>query len=339
MEVFVKSFDSYRTIKHATTLSASCVLDSLTAENSPVVVRGNDINLTDVGNWLVADGTVYRISQVTPGQVITTMTLTSPLEAFNRPLELQTLPAEASVGAFISSALWSEWVSCEDPAYAMPYLVVSNLDTTLFVSPDLDNAGMFRLPDYCRLMRKSNRVQVAFLDAGSMLQCVIKKETPQSRKISFSDGRSQLVSVVYAASGLAKITAINDVKTAEKDEDGSFIYRRDRTVWYLSEDGDVSQTVPERRAAGGWGSVYIRGTGDVYTKVQEAFAAQKTGHKVEFWSSLDLAVLTDCTYEINGEVFRSFISHKRKDSGDRRFYYKTGDLATTITEKLKGVIK
>lgn len=339
MEVFVKSFGSFRTVKHATTVSESLVLESLAADSSTVVVNGTRIDLSDIGNWLVADGFIYSISKVAPGQGVTTLTLTHPLEAFNRPLELQLMPAAASIGDFIAEVFRSEWSACPDPVYAMPYLVVSNSDTTLLVPPDLDNAGMFKLPDYCRLMLKSQGVQVTFRDGGESLLCQIQKKPVQRRQISFSDGRSQLVNVVYAASGLAKITALCDVKTDEKDESGAPVYRRERSTWYLSEDGDVSQAVPARRASGGWGSIQLRNTGNLYTKVLETFAANKTGHKVEFWSDVDLDILTDCAYEISGTVFRSFISYKRKDSTDRRFYYKTGDLATTITEKLKGVLK
>ena len=40
-----------------------------------------------------------------------------------------------------------------------------------------------------------------------------------------------------------------------------------------------------------------------------------------------------------GEILRSYISYIRKSSEDSRYYYKSGELATTATEKLRGVIK
>ena len=65
------------------------------------------------------------------------------------------------------------------------------------------------------------------------------------------------------------------------------------------------------------------------------FRREAASHKLEFWSELDLSVQDDCTFFVYGELLRSHISYKRKDSEDRRFYYKSGLLATTASEKLR----
>ena len=83
----------------------------------------------------------------------------------------------------------------------------------------------------------------------------------------------------------------------------------------------------------------MKSSENVQAKVVEAFAKNKANHKLEFWSTLDLSVQTDCTFLVYGQLLRSYISYKRKSSTDRRFYYKSGELATTATEKLKGVMK
>lgn len=339
MEVFVKSFATYRTIKKATAISSSFVVDSLDMETSTVTVVGTHVNRGDTGNWLVADGGVYQISNVQPQADRTILTLVSPLDAFSRPLEFSGQTDGQTVGGFVTAAMQTHWVSCDDPVYAMPYLVVSNSDTTAFVAPDLDNGGCFLLPDYCRLMRKGYRIVVRFRDAGSTLACSIIKVPAASRQVSFEDGRSRIQSVAYSASGIAKLTAIHDVDTGEKDANGDPVYIRERTVWYLSESGEITQTIPARRASGEWGSVYIQGNKDVEAKVIETFAKNKANHKLEFWSTLDIDVQTDCTFMVYGELLQSYISYKRKSSEDKRFYYKSGELATTATEKLKGVLK
>jgi len=77
----------------------------------------------------------------------------------------------------------------------------------------------------------------------------------------------------------------------------------------------------------------------VETKVIETFAKNKTNHKLEFWSTLNLNVQDNCTFYAYGEILRSYVSYKRKSSEDSRYYYKSGELATTATEKLRGVIK
>ena len=74
-------------------------------------------------------------------------------------------------------------------------------------------------------------------------------------------------------------------------------------------------------------------------KVIQTFAKNKANHKLEFRSTLDLNVQDNCTFMVYGEPLQSYISYKRKSSEDKRFYYKSGELATTATEKLRGVAK
>lgn len=339
MEAFVKSFATYRTIKKATVITSALTLDSLEADTTTVTVVGTDIGRSHTGDWLLIDGQVYRISNVKPQGDRTLLTLVFPLDAFARPLELEAQPQGQTVGGFIRDNMQTHWVECDDPVYTMPYLTVSNLDATLFAEPELDGSGCFVLKDYCRLMRKTYRIAVKFVDIGSSLACVISKMPVVYRQVDFSDGRSQLQSVDYSSSGTAKLTVLCDVDTGEKDENGEAILERQRSVWYLSEDGAASQTIPARRASGEWKTISVKKPEEIEKKVLETFAKNKANHKLEFWSTRDLAVQDDCTFMVYGELLQSYISYKRKSSEDKRYYYKSGELATTATEKLRGVVK
>lgn len=339
MEAFVKSFATYRTIKKATVITSALTLDSLEADTTTVTVAGTGIGRGNTGDWLLIDGCVYRISNVKPQGDRTLLTLAFPQDTFTRPLELAQLPREDYVGTFLQEVLQTNWVECEDPVYSMPYLTVSNLDTTPFSEPELDGSGCFTLADYCRLMRKTHRITVRFADIGSALSCVISKAPSASRKVDFTDGRSQLQSVDYSSSGTAKLTVLCDVDTGEKDANGEPILDRQRYIWYLSEDGTASQTIPARRASGEWKTITVKKLEEMEKKVKETFAKNKANHKLEFWSTRDLTVQDDCTFMVYGELLQSYISYKRKSSEDKRFYYKSGELATTATEKLRGVAK
>lgn len=339
MDAFVKSFAAYRTIKKATVLSSALTLDCLDSETSTATVKGTEINRSNTGDWLIIDGGVYSIKTVKPQGDRTLLTLVSPLDVFSRPLEFLSPGAGQSVGGFILEQLTAGWIECSDPVYRMIYLQVFNSDTTSFVAPELDSSGCFSLAEYCRLMRKAYRVGLRFTDAGSGLMCSIVKVPTARRQIIFTDGRSNLQSVDYSSSGVSKLTVLHDVDTGEKTESGEAIIRRERSDWYLSETGEISQEVPARRAAGQWSTITVSGNADVQTKVAETFAKNKANHKLEFWSELDLAVQDDCTFEVYGEILNSYISYKRKASTDRRYYYKSGELATTATEKLRGAIK
>lgn len=339
MWAFVKSFVTYRTIKMAAVITSALTLDSLSAENSTVTVVGTSIGQSDVGNWLVIDGGVYAISVVKPQSDRTLLTLTSPLDAFSRTLEFFEQSANQTVGNFIAQQLTEHWISCADPAYALPYLRVSNLDTTPLSPPELDKDGCYTLSEYARLMRRSYRTTMRFFDEGDTMACKISTPPPETHNVSFEDGRSQLQNLDYSSSGTAKLTVLCDVDTGEKNDDGEPILLRQRSTWYLAEDGSASQSIPARRAAGTWSTISVSKPEDVEAKVIETFAKNKSNHKLEFWSTLVLNVQDNCTFYAYGEILRSYISYKRKSSEDSRYYYKSGELATTATEKLRGVIK
>ena len=339
MEAYIKSFSTFRTTQKLSVLSSAMVVDSLDADTSSITVSGNAVTHKNTGDWLIFEGAVYRISAVTPQTGQTSLTLKAPIETFSRPLELAQQSADQTIGGFIKNALISNWAECTDPVYSTPYLVVSNSDTTSYVAPEVDKNGCFSLSEYCRLMRKSYRISIAFEINGDALACQIKTAPPASRQVSFEDGRSHLQNVAYSAGGVAKLTVLCDTDTGEKDEDGNKITVRSRSDWYLSESGAITQDVPTRRASGTWDTIVITGNDDLQAKVVEAFAKNKDNHKLEFWSVLDLAVQDNCTFCVYGELLSSYISYKRKSSNDKRFYYKSGELATTATEKLRGVTK
>ena len=339
MDAFVKSFGAYRTIKKAAVLSSALTLDSLDSETSTVTVVGTEINRSNTGDWLIVDGSVFSIKAVKPQGDRTMLTLISPVDVFSRPLEFFAPSTGQSIGGFILDQLTAGWQECQDPAYRMAYLKITSSDTTVFAPPELDNSGCFKLSEYCRLVRKGYRVTLKFADAGSSLACTIYRAPVAKKQIVFTDGRSKLQSVDYSSSGTAKLTVFHDIDTGEKDSEGNAIISRERSEWYLSESGEISQQVPARRAAGQWSTITVTGNADVEAKVIETFAKNKANHKLEFWSELDLNVQDDCTFAVYGEILSSYISYKRKASTDRRWYYKSGELATTATEKLRGANK
>ena len=63
------------------------------------------------------------------------------------------------------------------------------------------------------------------------------------------------------------------------------------------------------------------------------------GLMMEFYSELDLPVGADCLFRVYGDDLRSQISYKCRQHGDSRWFYRSGELAVTATEKLKGVKK
>ena len=336
MQVYVKSFRSWVTTLQATSLSYNLVKDSLSAENSSISIFGTAIGNANAGDWIIADRQVYSLLSVKQQDAATSLSIVSPLEVFSRKIEIPAILPD-TIGALIAQLLTDNWIDEADPQYAVPYLTVSDSDTTPLILPETDNNGLFSLSDYARLMRKVAGVVTEFSPTESGILCSIHQAPSEYQQISFSDGRSQIVSASFSSSGQAKLTAIQDLTTGEKDAEGNPVTIRERSIWYLAEDGSISQSVPDRRAKGSWGTLYVSAKASVAEKVAEAFAKNKSTHKLEFYSLIDLPVGAECLFYVEGEEIRSQIAHKSIQSGDGRYFYRGGELATTATEKLKGV--
>ena len=111
-----------------------------------MTVVGTEIGQSDAGNWLVIDGGVYSRTAWEAPDRPHAVDAHVPLDApFSRPLELPSKLAKQTVGNFIVQQLTEHWIECTDTAHALPYLTVSNLDTTAFSPPELDNNDCYKL--------------------------------------------------------------------------------------------------------------------------------------------------------------------------------------------------
>ena len=178
--------------------------------------------------------------------------------------------------------------------------------------------------------------------------------TPVSKTaqtVPFNDGHSQLASVAYSASGLAKITTRHSVARIEstdpetgkityvKDDEGKTVYDIVTADFYLTETGEVVTSPPARRVSGAWLTLPVSARDDPAAKAAERFAKAASSHKIEFWSDREFSVFDPCTFAVYGEILTSYISYVGTRSTDGRFYYRSGELLLTATEKLKGMIK
>lgn len=335
MRAYFKSLAAFRTSGSADVLAASLCLGSVSGDASSVTVVG-DFERSITGDWLIYDGHLYVISKTKPQDGRTLLTLAEPIEAFARPLVWEEPAGVTTVGGMIAAVLTAEFKNQPDAVYAFPYLSVSNSDTTPYIAPDVDDKGAWSLVEYIRTVRQVYGIRINFSVDGDTLSVTISKGTTTPRVVVFGDGHSQLNSAAYSKSGLAKITVIQPEDTGEVDSDGNPILEDTTTDWYLDEDGSVSTTIPGRRAKGEWSLISVSAGQDQEQKVRETFAKNSASHRVEFYSDRELDVFDPCSIRLAGEVLTSYISYKGKDSTDARYLYKSGELATRASEKLRG---
>ena len=347
--LFIKRFSDFKTVAALDVLSSSLCLDSAEQESSTVTVVGNSVSRSLAGAWAIIGGEIYTILTVTPQDGRTQLTLSAPGDAFSRLLPY-TAPASGSGGAFAAAQLTQNFVNQPDTQYALPYMTVSNLDTTEFVPPEADNNGLFALSDYFRLLRRLRGIKPVFTFTGNTLGLTFTPVAKTDRVILFNDGHSQLASAAYSDSGLAKITTRHSVAriastdpttgkiTYVKDDEGKTVYDIVTADFYLTESGSVVTSPPARRVSGAWLTLPVSAKDDPAVKAAERFAKSASSHKIEFWSDRQFNVFDPCTFSVYGEIMKSYISYAGTHSTDGRFYYRSGELQLTASEKLKGMI-
>ena len=107
-------------------------------------------------------------------------------------------------------------------------------------------------------------------------------------------------------------------------------------TFYLSADGDVTREEPVFRAEGKWEVLALEETEDLEEKVQDIFSQNSNSHKIEWRSTKPYELYDTVVLRLDGGLMASYVSYIGVSSADHRYYYKSGELATTLTERLKG---
>lgn len=333
MKCYVKSIQSFLTIAQRDTDDYSLVLDSANGEKSSMTILSEDAPSMLYGQWMLINGYIMRIDGASPKSGKTKLTLLPVDTLFDRTLAYEESNA-ATIGAFITSAIYSEWVAQTDAVYATPYISVASTDTTPFEAPETDDDGTYNLMDYIRRMRQLHNVVVHASYSGNALNLTISADAAVVHPLVINDGHTQLISSDFSASSLAKVTVFKKVDTGQKDSEDQPIYETQVSDWYLAEDGTVSDTVPQNRASGEWGSVNISGDEEPLDAAKDEFAKNESSRKIELYSDVEMAVGDKARIRINGEVIETTVTGIYRKKNDRRTRYKLGDLITTLTEKV-----
>ena len=141
------------------------------------------------------------------------------------------------------------------------------------------------------------------------------------------DGHTRLISSSMSGDAVAKITVVYPT--------GENTYAH--TYWYLAADGSISNSAPANRADGKWALIEIGEDDDQREKVQELVDGNARSYKIEFWSDVDMAVGDTYRMRLNGAVFDGVVTAKFLSSADNRIRYSSGDLATTLTERVNKI--
>ena len=159
MVACIKRRKDFRTVASAEVVSYDVPLASIADDVGTVLLYDTTVTRGSEGDFLIMDGHIWLIDQVTPAEMQTTVTVTDIAGAFDRLLAFET--EGESIGAFLAQQLADHYRNVSDLEYRMRYLEITNLDNTEFLGPT-DTDGLFNLRTYMRKVNRLRDVQVQF---------------------------------------------------------------------------------------------------------------------------------------------------------------------------------
>lgn len=331
MKAYIKRSSDFKTVLMGTAESWSLPVASADGDTGQLALA-EYAPAEHTGNWVYVLGQIYRIAQATPSNNQFTATLADPATAFDRQAIWPDAP-ETTYGTFIKAALERDYLNCADTAYKVPYLRITNTDTTPLTAPELDDTKLYKLTNIITTARAAG-VRVSFGIDGDKLTVDISTGTGTEHNILFTDGRAQLETESYSADTTAKVTVLQAQEKAENaDKDAPTEYVAH--TFYLSASGEIAETAPTDRAEGKWAYITCKADETPADKAAEVFAANANSYKIEFYSSRRYALYDRVRLRLHGAVFATRITGITLKSGDDRYLYRCGELATTIQQKVK----
>lgn len=319
MFCYFKRIDTFATFGKAAVTDYSVPLGSSTGSTGQVIVVG-ELTQDYTRQWLIMGENLFYITAVSPSDGMTTVTVGDPPAAFSRTL-VYSQPSTLYLGQYIADVLNSEFIGLSDAAYDMPYLSVSNSDTTSF-SPEIPQDGLFTLESVMREAQMRG-VVLTWTYTRTDLSLAISTAPQTTEPIVVGDGHTQLEEETYDKTAIAKVTVISELGYPHN--------------YYLSIDGTISTSEPLYRAQGEWVTVK-QTTQNLNDTAEQAFAANRESHKIAFSSDKVLGLSTPVLLRLNDQTYRSEITYVGIDAKDSRFRYRCGELATTLTEKISRLI-
>lgn len=327
MKAYIKRSSDFKTVLMGTAESWSLPVASADGDTGQLALA-EYAPAEHTGNWVYILGQIYRIAQATPSNNQFTATLADPATAFDRQAIWPDAP-ETTYGAFIKAALERDYLNCADAAYKVPYLQITNTDTTPLTVPELDDTKLYKLSDIITTARAAG-VRIRFGIDGDKLAVDISTGAGTEHNILFTDGQAQLETESYSADTTAKVTVLQ-AQDANKDAPTEYVAH----TFYLSVSGEITETAPTDRAEGKWAYVTCKADETPADKAAEVFAANANSYKIEFYSSRRYALYDRVRLRLHGAVFATRITGITLKSGDDRYLYRCGELATTIQQKVK----
>ena len=339
MLCYIKDMKTFETLSKFDTTDYSLA----EGENGQVTIyQKNAIELTTkyVGMWLIINKELYYISNATPNDDSIELIIQSPIYAFERQVLYD---GEETYGQAIKNIIDNNYgINCTDSEYRKSYINVTNTDATPCLI-DSDDYG-FIIPYEIFDDALYAGVAIDFNFTNRELNIEIYTANYEVAPIVFNDGQTTLESESYDPNFIAKATVLHRLPSPETnseeatanagtEEEEEILY--EVIDYYLSSDNHISTTPPQNRAKGIWKYYTAEVDEDPLNVAIGAFSHNNDNHKIEFRSPKKLHLYQSIKMRLRNEIFSTIITSRVLSSDDYRYYYKCGNLATTLTEKIE----
>lgn len=314
MIAYIKRFSDFETVLHSEVTNYELPIEAVAASEKGSIELPMLISPDLVGSWVYLQGRIYLIANIAPQNGRSVLTTAMPDEAFGRPIAEGT--ATQNIGAYILDCLQTNYKNQTDPQYRLSYLEITNTDTSAYVSPIVDENGLFVLSDYISAVRP--KTKLTYSVDKNKLKIEISKNQPKQHNAVLS--KSELKNFTVAKTAIAKVTILGENQT-----------------YYLTTSGEASLTVPAERVSGEW--VYLKAQKDKTAQetAQAAFDGNINSYKVEFYSKKMYGLHDKITMNVDNQLLMGDVTFVGRAMKDARYLVKLGSLPTTAAEKMRAV--
>ena len=322
MQVYFFDKSTFALKHYEDALTYNCVFKSINEENTTITVKGKR-GAVNAGDFVFVESNVWIVRNAEENDGILSLVCESALNLFDRDIATTPPAMGASLENYVQSIIQTEFKSNSDVIYAKPFINTKvNTNTTGATMPEVDN-GAWNFKSYLETLRRINAIHVDFSVSNKKLLITIYKKPSVTKNIFLQLSSFEVVNETYSRNAVGKITT--KIKDTETIKD-----------WYLLTDGSITNTyTADNRVDGEWIYLEVANAEDEQEKVENEFAKNSDSHLIEFYSTEDFEFCDNLLIRTDkGVILKSYVSSISKSDTDDRKLYKSGELLTTLTEKL-----
>lgn len=242
----------------------------------------------------------------------------------------------ASVEGFIENQIRKHYTELSDSHFRLEFLdILKKTDTPSTMKIDVQER-VWSLKSFLAKARRLQNIQLSWQVHRNRLVVTIEKIDRPAVKLDFSDPALLLTSETQSADIISRI----DVLCTETDDEGK--ETTEVKSYYKLADGSMTNEEGHIDRIDGRYESIVANKEEAEDKVSDTFAKNTYSHLIEFdtaWGSVygqRLAFYADVAIALpSGQVMESYISQVEMTNESDQIHFKSGELRTKLTDKLK----